>query len=310
MRNFVQKSMGLALVLLMNVFYAATFPLGKLGLQYAGAIFFTGLRMMLAGVVLLGYYLLTTKRMHTITRNDWLLMLKTVLFYDLLAFVFEFWAMQYMSSLKTNMLWSSLPFVSALLGYYFLHERLTKIKWMGLLVGTAGMVPMMLLPDERMAPLGDLFTVSLPELAMCIVVVSTAYGAFLVKKLHSRGYPLVLVNGITMLIGGSLLMTVRLSSIVWYPELYASLPHAIAYALSLVLVYDIAGCGIYGMLLGRYTLTFLSFSGLTCPIFGAIFSKLIFHETLYINYIIAFIMILIGLFLFYRDEISEELKQQ
>src|SRR5580692_6636445 len=118
MRKVMQSSVGLLLVLLMNIFYAATFPLGKLGLQYAGAIFFTGLRMMLAGFVLLSYYLLTTRRVHTIERNDWLLMLKTVLFYDLLAFVFEFWAMQYMSSLKTNMLWSSLPFVSALLGYY------------------------------------------------------------------------------------------------------------------------------------------------------------------------------------------------
>jgi drug/metabolite transporter (DMT)-like permease len=290
------------LVFLMNFLYAAAFPIGKLGLQYAGPFFLLGMRWVMAGLLLLSYYLMTTKKMHRIAPEDWLLMMKTILFYDVLAFGLEYWSMEYISALKTNMLWSSLPFVSALLGYYLFSERITKIKWLGLLVGTLGMIPMMLLPDERHTPLGSM----LPEFAMCMVVLATAYGQYLVKRLFDKGYPLVLVNGITMMVGGVVLLTCRFAMLPFDAELCSSLQHVLGYGALQVMVYDIVATGIYGLLLRRYSVTFLSFSNFLCPIFGAVLSKCIFGETLYYHYFISFVLILIGLVLFYRDELSYE----
>lgn len=284
----------------MNMCFAGTFTIGKLGLAYTGPVFLNGIRMLIGGSILLGYYIITTREIPSIQRKDWGLMLKIIIFYDIFALLLEYWAMQYMSSLKTNMLWSSLPFVSAILGYYLFKEQLTKSKVIGLLVGTLGMVPIMLLPDERATAFSNSF-LSLPEIAMMVVVFSSAYGAFLAKELFDRGYQFVLINGTMMLAGGCILLPLRLALLPIQPVVYSSFWPVIGYAIALVLMSEIVAYGIYEHLLPTHSVTFLTFSGLLCPIFGAFFSKFIFDETLYYHYYIAFVLISIGLVLFYRD---------
>ncbi len=293
----------------MNMLFAATFPLGKLGLEYSGPLLLSALRMIFAGMVLLLYYRYgSTDRRQDIAPQDWYLFVKVLMFYNLFAYVLEFWALQYMSSLKTNMLWSLLPFVSAFLGFSLLNERLTAWKWVGLSIGTMGMVPMMLLPDEQPTMFGDLFSISLPEFAMLVEVVSYAYGGYLMKRLVDRGYPFVLVNGITLLSAGCILLVVRTLMLPVQPILTTQWSMTVLYAVALALVSDIAGYSIYGLLMKRrYTITFLSFSGFLCPIFGALFSRLIFNEIISWYYGIAFILILSGLSVFYRDELRQEL---
>lgn len=306
-KNIYNKIGSLLLVILMNILFAATFPLGKLGLDYSGPLLLSALRMVLAGSVLLLYYYRSVERRHTIAPQDWYLFVKVLMFYNLFAYVLEFWALQYMSSLKTNMLWSLLPFVSAFLGFSLLNERLTVWKWIGLAIGTTGMVPMMLLPDEQVTVFGELFSISLPEFAMLVEVVSYAYGGYLMKRLVDRGYPFVLVNGITLFSAGVILFVVRCLMIPVQPVLTTHWTMTLLYASGLALVSDIAGYGIYGLLMKRrYTITFLSFSGLLCPIFGAIFSMLIFHEVISWYYGVAFVLILLGLSVFYRDELGHE----
>jgi drug/metabolite transporter (DMT)-like permease len=311
MQNNMRAAGPLALVFTMNILFAATFPIGKLGLDYTGPLFLSSFRMILAGIVLLTYYWCTTKRIHSMTWDDMLLVVKIIIFYDILAYLLEFWSLQYMTSLKTNMLWSSLPFVSALLGYYLSQERLTTLKWWGLFIGTIGMVPMMLLPDERMTQVGAFFTISLPEFALLVAVVATSYGAYLTKRLLDKGFPLVMINGLVTLIGGTVIMTTRLALIPLSPNLYSSFYPVLFYSLLLVFISDVGAYGIYGILIRRkYSITFINFSGFLCPIFGAVFSKLIFNEQIYYHYMVAFVFIFIGLFIFYREELSQEVQRE
>lgn len=296
------------LVLFMNMLWALPFVIGKLAMQHVGPVLFTALRMTIAGVVLLTYYALTTKRVHRIAPQDWLIMLQTVLFYEMLATILENWSLEHMSALKTNLLWSSLPFVSAFMGRYLENERLTKMKWLGMAFGIVGMIPVILLPDEREGLLQTVWTISQYELAMCFVVVSTAYGGFLVKRLLDKGYPLELTYGMTMLAGGVFLLGGRLALLPWNPELgIMSIWPVLAYSSALVLTQDVLAYGIYGRLLRRYSVTFLNFSCFLNPIFCAVFSWLVLHEEFYpMHYGIAFVLILTGLFFFCKEELVKE----
>lgn len=308
-RSYTGIFITLSLVVIMNLCFAATFSLGKLGLQYSGPLFLLGLRMVFGGILLLAYYGLSTPRAEwrTISRNDWFLTIKIILFYNVLSYVLEFWALQYMSALKTTMLWSSLPFVSALLGYFLLNEKLTNLKWWGLFIGTAGMIPIMLIPDERSTSFGELFSISLPEMAMFIEVVAYAYGAYLAKRIFDKGYSITLVNGWSLLLGGLTMIGIKILTLPFDPMISTAYLPTICYALLLTLVSEVMGYGIYGLLLKeKYTITFLNFSGFLCPIFSAAISHILFQESIDYKYAIAFFLILIGLFLFYREELLEE----
>lgn len=309
-RSLVHILITLSMVITMNLCFAATFALGKLGLQYSGPLFLLGLRMIFGGIILLTYYAVSTPRAQwrSIAPKDWFLTIKIILFYNVLSYVLEFWALQYMSALKTTMLWSSLPFVSALLGYFLLHEKLTRLKWWGLLIGTAGMIPIMLVPDERTTALGSLYSISLPEMAMFVEVVAYAYGGYLAKRIFDKGYSITLINGWCLLLGGIAMIGVKLLALPLDPHISSAYLPTIAYALMLTLVSEVMGYGIYGLLLKeKYTITFLNFSGFLCPIFSAAISNVVFQEAIDYKYAIAFLLILIGLFLFYREELAREI---
>lgn len=311
LQSFATMATTIALVVIMNLCFATTFSLGKLGLQYSGPLFLLGLRMIFGGSILLTYYIIHTPRAEwrSIARKDWFLTIKIILFYNVLSYVLEFWALQYMSPLKTTMLWSSLPFVSALLGYFLLQETLTPLKWWGLLIGTAGMVPVMLIPDERTTAIGGFFSISLPEMAMFVEVVAYAYGGYLAKRIFDKGYSIMLINGWCLLLGGGAMIFTRLCMIPIDPQISSAYMPTIGYALVLALVSEVIGYGIYGVLLKRkYTITFLNFSGFLCPIFAAAISNLVFQESLDYKYALAFLLILLGLFLFYREELAQEIE--
>lgn len=290
------------LLLLMNALFALTFPLGKLAMQYTNALFITGVRMTLAGVILMLYTLLMNKGMVMVKRSDWWLFAKTTIFYVYLAFVPEFWALAYMPSLKANLLWSFAPFISAILGYILLKERLSTPKIVALIIGMLSMIPIFMVDAAGYNEGAQLFAVSLPEMMLLIAITSTSYAWFLMKQLLARGYSLEHINGITMLSGGLLCLV---TAIVWPGKteaLYSDGWVVFGYALALVIVSNILAYKIYGMSLKRYTVTFLNFTGFLCPIFGAFFAKIIFNEPLYVNYLIGFAGIMVALFLFYRDE--------
>lgn len=294
----------------MQALFALTFPVGKLALQYTGSLFLVGLRMTLGGLLLLAAYYFFGERTK-IARSDWYLFIKMAFFAVYLAFVPEFWALKSMSALKTNMLWSSLPFISALLSYFLLGERLTLKKWAGLAIGLVGMLPVIFISSPQELHYGTLLHVSLPDLMMTLAVVASAYGWFLMRELLNKGYSVILVNGSTMLIGGILCFGTKIieQSLLEYPQqLYTSLLPVIGYTAVLILISNVIGYNLYGYLMRHCSLTFLSFTGFLCPLFGAFFSNLILHEQITYHYGIAFVSVCLGLWIFYSHELQNDPK--
>ena len=292
------------LILLMNALFAATFPLGKDALAYASPTFLTGLRMACAGALLLLFLYLSAPKKFTVPhRADRTLFIVTSLFYTVLSFIPEFWALQYLSSLKTNLLWSAQPFIAALLGYFLLRERLSSRKLFALALGITGLIPIMLVPDQLATMWGEFGFVTLPELALIVAVVSTVFSWFLIKRLMDRGYSLTEINGYTMLFGGLVcLMISGINQSLFHTVECTQFFPALLYALILVGISNIGAYMLYGHLMKTHSVTLLSFSGFTCPVFGMLISYFITGEPIYTGYIIGFCVILTGLYIFYQEE--------
>src|SRR5207244_7725357 len=91
-----------------------------------------------------------------------------------------------------------------LLSYFLLHERLSLQKIIGIIIGLAGLFPV--LAATASSENTDFFSLTIPEGVMLCAVISAAYAWFMVIRLLANGYPLVLINGTTMLTGGILSM--------------------------------------------------------------------------------------------------------
>ncbi len=293
--------MEIFFILLMNALFAATFPLGKFALQYAGPVFLIAIRMLLAGFLLLGVSYKSNP--WKVFKEDWFIFVRTAFFYVFLAFVPEFWALKYLSSIKTNLLWSVQPFLAALFGFILLSEKISYKKMIALSIGFMGMLPIIFTCDAGEMSFSQMcYSVSWPEFALFVAVSSTIYGWFLIKQLLARGYSLSLINGVTMTIGGCACLAASLfEHFLYQQELYSNLSAVVIYSALLVLISNVLGYGIYGYLLSRYSITFLSFSGFTCPLFGFLFSYLL-GEPFYASYGYGFVLISIGLYIFYREE--------
>lgn len=289
------------LILIMNALFAATFPLGKLALHYTGPMFLTAVRMLLAGSLLFFYSAFKENNIR-VSKKDYALFAKTTFFYIFLAFVPEFWALHYLTSIKTNLLWSAQPFLAAVLGYFIFSEKLGYKKMIALVIGFVGMLPIIFHTDAGEQGVAQLFSLSLPELALFVAVFSTIYGWFLIKELLAKGYSLSLINGITMSCGGLLCLLVSFGEeLLYHQGLYTNFGAVLGYSLVLVFISNVLAYGMYGYLLTRYSITFLSFTGFTCPLFGFLFSYAM-GEAIPSSYIYGCILIIIGLYIFYRQE--------
>lgn len=284
------------LVALLYAILAATFVLAKNALAYAQPCFLIGFRMTLAGSLLLSFALIRGNFIWH--RQDWWLLVRVALFHIYFSFILEFWALQYLTALKTTLIYSLTPFIAALLSYILLKERLSVSKIVGILVGLCGMVPIFM---GSGGSLGELFQISVPDIVLFGAVVSGAYAWFLVKELLSKGYPLPVINGIAMLLGG--LLSFATSFIFEAQPFVSSWPNFLFWVGALILVSNIVVYNFYGWLLGRYSITFLTFAGFLCPSFAMLYDWLLLGGKLSINTLTSLGLVTIGLYIFYRQEL-------
>ncbi len=295
-------------VLLMYAIFAATFPIGKMALAYTtSSIFLIAVRMIISGILLLGYQWITDHAKFVIKREDIAIFLRVALYAIYLGFILEFWALRHIPSIKTNLMYSFAPFISAFLGYKIFSEHLGWRKIMGLIIGCVGMIPIIFSGSSDIigadACAVNLFSISHYEVMLFAGICASTYAWFIIKDLMHKGYSLILINGIAMLIGG--LLSLGTYGIEYYYNPVwpiHSTPHFFGYMAMSILLSNIIGFTMYGMLLRRFTATFLSFAGFTCPIFGAFYAYFFMGETIHTHYIIGFILLLAGLRLFYLEE--------
>ncbi len=295
-------------VFLLFALFASVFTVSKFGLEYTQPLFLIGTRMLLAGVILIGYEIYRQGSNFKVDWQGWRRILRLALFNIYLTNVLEFWGLNYLTSFKTCFIYSLSPFISALFSYFIFTEKMSIKKWLGLSLGFLGVLPMMLSETSLEQATGHLFIFSWPELAVVGAATTSVYGWILLRQLvNENGYSPLLANGLSMIVGGS--MSLFHSRLVedWNPVPVKEFLPFFLCAVWLLIVSNLVCYNLYGWLLKRFSATFMSFAGFTTSMFSALFGWAFLNESLTWAFFISTTVVLLGLTLFYQEELKPSL---
>ena len=292
------------LLFLMYAIFGLTFVFGSIAMQNASPIFFIGMRMIVSGVLMLGF-LFARKTSLKIKKKDLIYFLILSVVHIFIPFIGEFWALQYLSAAKVSLIWSLSPFITSIFAWIMFREKTTVLKVVGLAIGFLGFIPIIMHEGSTEQALGSLLKISTADFALIIAVISAAYAWSLFKKMVQKGYRPLLINGWSMLWGGGLSMVISPFFEPWHPVPVKNWLITFGCLLALVLLGGIICYNLYGYLLKRYTVTFLSFAGGLVPFFTAFFQWIILGQPVSIAFMISVTVISVGLYIFYKEELRQ-----
>ena len=281
---------------------STTFVIAQKALALVGPVYLIGLRMTAAGLLLLGSLALWRRSQFKLQRSDLSSFLKVIIFHIYIAYLAEFWGLQYLSGPKVALLFNFGPFITALLSYFMVRERLLWSQWLGLLISFSGFVLLLLEQHSAAQLVNELWSVALPDLAILLSSTSSVYAWITIQKLTRQQYSPILINGVGML-GGGLLALLTVPLFESYAQLSWSQSGELALWIGLlILIANVVCYNLYAWLLQRYSATLLSLASLTMPIFAALWEWLWLGKTMSYTFYLAFMIISIGLGLFYLGE--------
>lgn len=297
------------LVILLYALFASVFTIGKTGLEYSQPLFFVGSRMFVAGVLMLGYQFFFNRSEFVFKKEQVWRVLRLAFFAIYLTNVMEFWGLKYLTSFKTCFIYSLSPFASALLSYWMFGDKLTSKKWLGLFIGCVGFLPILINETSTEELTGHIWFLSWAEIAVMIAAFASVYGWSLLKQLvNDNGLSPFMANGLSMLTGG--VMALVHSSIVegWDPIPVTEVRPFVDCMLLLILISNMICYNLYGFLLKRYSVTFISFAGFVTPLFTALFGWFWLGEVVTWPFYVSAIIVLAGLFIFNQEELYSDVR--
>lgn len=298
-------------VFLLYVFFASAFTISKTALQYSQPFFLIGSRMLIAGCLMLIYEKFFNKGRWEICRSEIIGILQLGFFSIYLTNICESWALQYLTTFKTCFIYSLSPFFSALLCYLIFQEKLTKAKWLGLVIGFGGFFPTLVNQSVGEQLSGQLLFFSWAELVVIVATVSSVYGWILLGSLvKNKERSPVVINGLSMVIGGIFALIHSLIFEDWSPIPVIDFISFLKCSVLLMIISNLVAYNLYGLLLKKYSPTFLSFAGFSTPIFTAIFGWYYLNETISFLFFTSIVVVFVGLFLFHQEELMDTSREK
>lgn len=300
--------MSILIVILMYATWSSVFSIGKWTLQYSSPLFLTASRMLIAGSLLIAFLAWRNRAALQLTKRQFLSLAILGLFSIYLTNALEFWGLQHMTAAKTCFFYSLSPFFAALFSYLHFGEKLNGRKWIGMAIGFAGFIPVLMTQKGANELLSSLTFLSWPELAIMGAAICSVYGWTLLRlQVKDQAISPLMANGSSMLVGGLLALFHSYLVEAWAPLPIAS-GHGSAFlqgTLLMTFISNILCYNLYGLLLKRFTSTFLSFMGLLSPIFASFNSWLFLGEPLSPVIFFSTGIISIGLWLIYSAELRQ-----
>lgn len=300
--------MSIFIVILMYATWSSMFSLGKMALEHCPPLFLTASRMLLAGVILLAFMAIKDRFSFKLTLKQFLSIALLAVFSIYLTNALEFWSLQHLTAAKTCFIYSLSPFFAALFSYFHFGEKMNGRKWIGMLIGFAGFIPVLAMQKGSDELLTSLAFLSWPELAMMGAALCSVYGWVLLRLIvKDTTVSPMMANGASMLIGGLFALFHSYLVEAWNP-LPVSASGFSAYAqgtLIMTLISNIICYNLYGMMLKRFTATFLSFMGLLSPIFASINSWFFLGEAPSPAIFLSTGIVSLGLWLIYSAELRQ-----
>ncbi|MDP3787740.1 MAG: DMT family transporter [Candidatus Chromulinivorax sp.] len=287
------------LVFFLYALLASTFSIGKILVHLLPPIFLIAVRMIIAGTLLsVAWYIFD--RSVAIKARDWWLFIIVILFHILLPFTSEYIALQYISPSSACLMYNLSPFLSAIFSYFIFNEIMTPKKWIGFCIGIAGIL--FYLQSQCCIDFG----LSWPNFLMFVSVVTSCLGWIFVRILvKNKGYSTLLVNGLSMFIGGWIALPISryFEGVMTIDVIH--IPHIIGLLALMILIANILFYNLYGYLLQKYTATFLSFAGFVTPLFAAFFEWIFFGTVVPHEFFLTVLIVGAGIFIFYQEELKQ-----
>ncbi len=266
-------AMSVSIVVFMYAIWSSMFSFAKIALDYSPPVFLTGARMALGGVIILAYLLIAKRSAFKMTKMQWLSITLLAFFSVYLTNILEFWALQYLTAAKACFIYSLSPFFAAFFSYLHFGEKMNGRKWIGLSLGLLGIVPVLYLQTGQEGLFSAFSFLSWPSLAMIGAALASVYGWILLRLVvkKSEVSPLM-ANGSSMIIGSIMAFGHSFFVESWNPTpvVAGTMMPFLGWTVLMALVSNVVCYNLYGMLLKKFTATFLSFMGLLSPVFASL----------------------------------------
>lgn len=293
--------------ILYAVFSAMTFINSALMASNPYPLFVGMLRAIGSGVLLLTYCWFFRRQavIHfKLSRSGWLdLLTYGVLIHAFVMCGFSY-AAAYSDPISICFIVASGPFLTALIQYMQGREILTSKKILGLIVGSCGLLPILFTSGHHLQPSGAQNLAWWGNLVTFVSMFVFCYGWIVLKRfLKTHSYPLQIVNGVAMLVGGMvsgvlvwIVQGKELFSLSFSPDFSVLM---LAFLASSLLTYML-----YAHLLGVFSPTFISFAGFLEPAFGMIYGVVFWGYVPGWSAGLALVVLFLGLYIFYIEELK------
>lgn len=264
--------------------------------------------MFLAGMLLLGYLVIAKRSSFQLKMKQWGFLFILGFFSVYLTNILEFWGLQYLSAAKASFIYSLSPFFSALFSYIHFGEKMNRRKWLGLGIGFVGFVPVLLLQTGSEDLLSVWKFLSLPSLALMGAALAGVYGWVLLRlAVKQSDISPFMANGTSMFLGGAMALVHSFFVDSWNPIPIAQghVYDVTKIVLILTFLSNIVCYNLYGMMLKRYTATFLSFMGLLSPIFASLTGWVLLGEPISWTIFCSTAVVSMGLWIVYKAELKQ-----
>ena len=291
------------LLIFVNFIAAITFPVGKLALCYANPFFLTGMRMVIAGILLLLYERFTHKKYPVFTKKFIILLLALSFFNVFFTNCLQFWALQYTTSAKATFIFNMSPFIAAVLSYFLYGETMTIRKVVALAISFIGFFPILISDSAQFTNLKTFLFIDIAEATLFIAALTSVLGWFIMKRLlQTTQCSLVFANGASMFLGGSLFFPLA-----WYtqgPHWYhvSNIPFTAFLLLLLIIANNIINYNAYAYFIKHISATLMFLISFTGPLFALFFGWWFLGEKIGISFLITTVIVGVGLTLYYREE--------
>ncbi len=300
--------MSIAIVIFMYALWSSIFSLGKMTLQYCPPLFLTGARMVIAGLLLLGFLALFKRSSFKLNRVQIFSILLLAFFSIYLTNALEFWGLQYLSAAKTCFIYSLSPFFAALFSYLHFNEKMNSRKWLGFGIAFLGFIPVLLTQTGSEGLLNAFSIFSWPSLAVMGGVLCSVYGWVILRVVvKDHAISPLMANGASMLFGGLLAFGHSFLVEGWNPLPFQAenISPIMKGTLIMTLISNIICYNLYGLMLKRFTATFLSFMGLLSPIFASLNGLIFLGEPISWTILISTGVVSCGLLIVYFAELKQ-----
>jgi len=296
-------------VALNHLLSSLVYIITKKALGTADPFFLVALRMSVSGVITLALYFFLKKTWFKLSYADLFFIFLLAITNMVGKSVLNFWSIQYISVSKAAFINNLNPFISAFFSYLVFQEEFTRNKIIGLGIGFVGFL-YLLVNDPAAVQQGALTTgiswLSWPEIAILGSTICNSLGFILIRYLKKyRNIDALLFNSLSMLMGTVIclpLVQVFSQTPYIYPDkFYPFLVWFVLLIADFIIVLQLKAYN-----LTKYRVTFMTFTAsCSMPIMTAILNYYIFGRPITYEFLIAYVIVFMGLYVFYKEELKQ-----